>query len=829
MVQSSSPRYNHYQPIAFDYSPELTQNVIGYVMPFPNLEQFNLHYGEEEQNAPTRALSATLQLLLPQIRCIQIDPSRPWAFLAYEEVDPEILSLIFQRWTRTCYPAEAVRILEPLCTADQFVWRATTTEDLAYWKPAWAFASELMQHEYELNEESFKFLLGPNRYSGTNSVELVSWPPFRSPRNYRASINLTISTQSDIAEMNVENKIYLHFGMKRWVVKPEDNESVRLQDKTTGCYVRRLTPWLGETSLRYPSTFTVIEANYRRESNGSYTPQWKMHNGQWFLQLLQQLSVSIPDITTILENSEAFVSSDTLNILVPARAYQRTGWGTGFPFSDRRKLLQQIVSHSPPSTQLLSPWKKIATSSGSLREHINAHFQRWKSSEIIPKPKANGTLVKLSTETKDFLRNRAKNQTIHVYCLQTETRDALQRVADHYFQDSLTLIFHDDNEVSQPIEVVESRGRNVPDVRHIRAFANRHEQQEPTPVIVEILSPKHQVYRFGRDPKSRIKSILPQYNLIPQCILSPDMGYSRENQRHERDAELEKNIDNRAIAAIIDALVPFDQHPPLSVEEDNNVYAGLYVIQRNSRTASCTFKTPVVSIIHRNHLQFLLPEIDLELRSMDKAICKLAQTNLSSERSDAVIDNMLSTLSRCFSEADNIYLFTHGQNARYYWRWLQDSQFLDLDPPNTKIHIIRIRDGQNNEVPQGYALSKASESFAEGIASFGQGMFIPEAFELNKQSFTQSVLSLTAKPRTSSKLKKDTSFTDFPSHPWKSPQPRLHNILSTSRPSDFFFHHAIAHHLRSRHWWTPDDCQYPLPLTLAAKLKEWTFNEAPDE
>ena len=36
---------------------------------------------------------------------------------------------------------------------------------------------------------------------------------------------------------------------------------------------------------------------------------------------------------------------------------------------------------------------------------------------------------------------------------------------------------------------------------------------------------------------------------------------------------------------------------------------------------------------------------------------------------------------------------------------------------------------------------------------------------------------------------------------------------------------AIAHHLRSAHWWSAEQCEYPLPLSLAKKIQEWCFSE----
>lgn len=38
-------------------------------------------------------------------------------------------------------------------------------------------------------------------------------------------------------------------------------------------------------------------------------------------------------------------------------------------------------------------------------------------------------------------------------------------------------------------------------------------------------------------------------------------------------------------------------------------------------------------------------------------------------------------------------------------------------------------------------------------------------------------------------------------------------------------YHAIAHYLGSPHWWSADEWEYPLPLSLAKKLKEWCFSQ----
>ncbi|MEM9807501.1 MAG: DUF3962 domain-containing protein, partial [Cyanobacteria bacterium P01_D01_bin.56] len=218
-------RYNYYQPMVFSYDSALTEGITGYVMPFPNIEVFNAYYGEVEENAPTGALIDTLRLLSPQFRSIRRDLTKPAAFLAYEKVDPAILSLIFQRWVEVCYPAEVATALAPYYAPDQFVWSEATPNDINFWAPAWAFAWKLTEHEYELGHQRFRFLIGP-RNSG-NSVELVSWPPLESEYGYKSSISLIVSTQSDIRNRKIVKRINLHFGMKRWVLPTGDRERIR--------------------------------------------------------------------------------------------------------------------------------------------------------------------------------------------------------------------------------------------------------------------------------------------------------------------------------------------------------------------------------------------------------------------------------------------------------------------------------------------------------------------------------------------------------------------------------------------------------------------------
>nr|ADN15553.1 hypothetical protein Cyan7822_3613 [Gloeothece verrucosa PCC 7822] len=64
---------------------------------------------------------------------------------------------------------------------------------------------------------------------------------------------------------------------------------------------------------------------------------------------------------------------------------------------------------------------------------------------------------------------------------------------------------------------------------------------------------------------------------------------------------------------------------------------------------------------------------------------------------------------------------------------------------------------------------------------------------------------------------------------WKAPQARAYNILATPSPEKFYLHHAITHELRDSHWWTSEECEYPLPLSLAKKTKEWSYNQSEEE
>ncbi|MBO1352301.1 MAG: DUF3893 domain-containing protein [Hormoscilla sp. GUM202] len=819
-------RLNYLQPIYVDYNENLIEEIAGYVMPFDNLQEFNLHYGKPEENAPTRPLLDTFRLLLPQIRAINrlmVDGQpNPAAFLAYEPVPPEFMALIFKIWVEVCYPQSEHEALLPLCSVDQFHWTDATPKHLEYWAPSWAIALKLYQHEYQLGGDSFKFLFGPGR--SANTVELVSWPPFSHPRGYRTSIALTISTQSDIDP----KKINLHFGMKRWVVKGGNNSEVRLQKRTTLCYVRRLRPWSGDYSLLEPNAFTVLAANYRKEGD-ILIPQWKSQPAS---RIRERLSVNIPDITDVLTNPSHFLESDQMDILIPARSYQKAGWGTGVPFSDKRDLLEQIIDVLPVKALLTEPWKKFPVV-GALNKSIKQRFQK---TPHISKP-SKGKLPEIDKELQGFLSKRAKNIAILVCCRTEEVQEALARVAQHYFGHSLILKFQSSQSLADPLLARESKRdgkKQVPDTRHIRKFGKINEPKVPTPIIVEILSKNHPNYRNAIDPYPHIKSILPEYNLIPQCIVSSENLENDELEEVESDEGQPKNLDYRALAAIIDAILPFNQDYPLSsIDEgklckDNTVYAGFYVIRRNKRTAKQSFSEPVLVAIYQNEVNVLLPAIDLQFRAMADAICELAVQRTSKVDFDRVISNMLSAIIQTYSSAKDVYLFVHGQNARSYWKWLQDSKFDPKKPPSNKIHIIRIRDGMNFEVPQAYGLSTEQETFGEGDASFGQGIFIPADCDLEQVLFSQTVLSV-AKKSDMNRVSKHMSRFQSRTPAWKEPQPRAHNILATPSPEQFKLHHAITHDLRARHWWTSDECEYPVPLSLAAKLKKWCFNNFESE
>ncbi|QSJ16210.1 DUF3893 domain-containing protein [Nostoc sp. UHCC 0702] len=848
---------NYYQPIYLEYNEKLVKDITGFVMLFPNLKKFNTHYGKPEENAPTTPLLNTIRLLLPQIRVINSltvdNEPNPAAFLAYEKVDPEILALIFKIWVEVCYPESEHKVLKPYCSADQFHWTEATPNHIEFWAPSWAIAWELSKHEYQLGENSFKFLFGPGTRG--NTVELVSWPPFQNTYGHRASVALVISTQSDIDP----KKINLHFQMKRWIVKQGNDSDIRLQKGTTKCYIRRLRSWLGDYNLLDPNAFTVLEANYRREET-EYVPQWK---NRQVSQILERLSVQIPSITDFLANPLNFLETNQTDILVPARVYQKAGWGTGFPFEDVKTLLKQIKDILPPSVVISAPWQKI-TVNRDLKKSIKQRFQ---DTPIVSKPSKDkkDKLPKITKELQVFLAERANNLTIQVRYRTEEVKEALALVAKHYFGDSLNLEFYTSEGLADPLGEMERNGRTVVNDRHIHQFGQHNKSEHPTPMIVEILSPDHPRYRGNQDPKPYLKSILPKYNFIPQCILSAEIGTDDETGKSKIDEDLQQSLYNRVLAAILDAILPFDLNYPLSTPDDNTVYAGLYIIRRNDKTANQSFKEPVLVAIYKNEVSVLLPQRDLNFRTMPDTICLLAQSRTSQVNCDQVINNMLTTLSQTYSAVDDIYLFVHGQNARQYWTWLQDSKFERDKPPTNKIHIVRIRDSMNNEVPQGYGLATKEETFQKGTASFTQGIFIPQNCNLNTTEFTQTVLSVAEKSETNQLAKqmsryqawisrgyekeanedgkliskrdsktgkciiKNITHNPSPKKDWKAPQPRSHNILATPSPKKFKLHHVITHYLRSRHWWTSAECEYPLPLSLAKKHKEWCFNDAEPE
>jgi hypothetical protein len=844
---------NYFQPIYLEYNEAVVKDITGYVMPFPNLAKFNASYGKPQENAPTKSLNAVIRLLLPQIRVINAlmvnDKPNPSAFLAYEQVDPEILSLIFRKWVEVSYPESEQAALEQYCRADQFCWTEATPNHIEFWQPSWAIAWELSKHEYQLGEHSFKFLFGPGR--SANTVELVSWPPFKNTHGHRTSVALVISTQSDIDP----KKINLHFQMKRWIVKQGKDSGVSLEPRTTGCYIRRLRSWLGDYNLLSPNAFTVLEANYRKEGTG-FVPQWKSRQ---VIQILERLTVEIPSITDVLASPLNFIETEQMDILIPARSYQKAGWGTGSPFEDERTLLQQINEVLPSGVEISEPWKRI-TVNGSLKKTIQ---QRFEKNPAISRPQpSKDKLPNLDKELQLFLAERANNLTIQVRYLSEETREAIALVSQHYFGNKLNLEFYRSEGLADPIPEIEKNGRSIADERHLKEFGRQNKQEHPMPIIVEILPPNHPFYRGNKDPKPYLKSLLPKYNLIPQCILSTQKGINQETGATIIDEDLQKSLYNRALAAILDALLPFSSNCPLSTPKDNTFYAGLYVITRNEKTANQPFSEPVLVTIYKNEVSVLLPERDLNFRTMPDAICLLAQSRTSKLNSEQVISNMLTTLSQTYSAADDIYLFVHGQNARKYWPWLQDKNFDPAKPPTNKIHIVRIRDRMNNEVPQGYGLATKQETFTKGEASFTQGIFIPQNCDMDKVQFTQTVLSVAEKPDTN-KLAKQMSryqawvsrgyeketdqngklvdkldiktgkriIKDITRNPelrkdWKAPQPRAHNILATPSPDKFILHHAITHYLRTCHWWTSAECEYPLPLSLAEKIKEWCFNNA---
>lgn len=832
---AESTRYNYFQPIYFEYTEALTKDITGWVMSFPNLEKFKLHYGEDPENAPTDSLLDVLRLLLPQIRVINTltkdGQPNPAAFLAYEPIDAKILSLIFSKWVEVWYPESKHKQLKFLCTPNQFEWKEATQKDLEWWAPAWAIAKILSEQEYKLGDNKFKLLFGPATKNSTNTVELVSSPPFTTSRGYKSSLGIVISTQSDL---NNEKRINLHFSMKRWLVKRGDKENVSLQAKTTHCYVRRLTSWLGDYDLLQPNAFTILEAKNFKNENG-FERRWK---DKKILDILEKLSVEIPEVEDVLANPSTFIETDKTDILIPARSWQKAGWGTGFTIVDTRLLLRQIIESLPSGVSLTNTWRKIPSKNFTKKLFI-------KQPKKLFKPKANNDLPDIPESYKEFLSQRVNELTLYV-CTATnsKTKDAIEQVVNHYFGDSLKLNFISLQGLADPIifrksKKTKSPNKRIPQLERIEKFGEIYKQDNPTPIIVEILPQDHPSYKGDADPKSYLKSELPKYNLISQCIVF-SQKVDEESKEITSDQQGEGSILNRALSAILDAIMPFDQNYPLSTSEDNNAYAGFYVISRNKATSNQPFHEPVLVVIYKNEIKVLLPAQDKTLRSLPEAICYLAKNPKNQNRRDEnTVNTMLEQLSMNYSNADNIYLYVHAQNARRYWTWLQDKNFDAKNSPTEKITIIRVRDLERNEVAEGYGLPVAEDNFGDNfqqeLASFAQGIFIAPNSNLKQIPPTETILSVAQKASTNHNQKYTSRFVSYssneknknpdPSVNWKASQPRAHNILATPSPENFILHHAIAHRLRSAHWWSPDECEYPLPLSLARKIKEWCFSD----
>ena len=559
----------YFQPIYLKYTEALTEGITGWVMPFPNLEQFKSSYGEEQENAPTNSLVDTLRLLLPQIRVVNkltIDGQPNLAaFLAYEPIDPKILSLIFSKWIEVWYSqAEQENLKKLFWDKDTkkreekekqfFQWQPATPEQLEWWSPAWAIAKTLSEQEYQLGSDKFKLLFAPGRKD--NTVELVSWPPFSTSYGYKSSLGVVISHQSDLSD----RKINLHFKMKRWIVKRGENVDVNLQSKTTHCYVRRLTSWLGDYNLLQPNAFTALEAkNFKKEEQdnnqvNNASNEEKKFERRWkdkkIIEILKKLSADIPDIEEVLANPLNYIETKKTDILIPARSWQKAGWGTGFTISDGRRLLKQIIGFLPYGATLTKPWRKISkikdneTIKKNFKNAAKSIEKQFTKNPKIHKP-SQSQLPELTKEFREFLHQRANNITLHVCTLyNSKTADAITKVANHYFGDRLNLEFHLPQGLADPIEYQKSKKKNsekknIPQLKHIKQFGEQNKPKNPEPIIVEILPPEHPSYRGDADPKSYIKSELPKYNLIPQCIVSA-VKIDKETKEATVDKEAKK-------------------------------------------------------------------------------------------------------------------------------------------------------------------------------------------------------------------------------------------------------------------------------------------------
>jgi hypothetical protein len=213
------------------------------------------------------------------------------------------------------------------------------------------------------------------------------------------------------------------------------------------------------------------------ENSNKFERRWK---DKKVLEILEKLSVQLPDVEDVLQNPLNYIETEKTDILIPAKASQKVGWGTGFTIVDTRLLLQQIIGYLPSDVTLTKPWKKISTIKDNdvIKKQVKDADQSIKNKfikhPVIKKPSKN-QLRELPEELKDFLKQRANNRTLHICTRTPEVKIAIEEVANHYFGDSLKLNFIPSQGLADPIQYTNSKKPNYknnkkPNIKHIKEF-----------------------------------------------------------------------------------------------------------------------------------------------------------------------------------------------------------------------------------------------------------------------------------------------------------------------------------------------------------------------
>ncbi|MCU0517478.1 MAG: DUF3962 domain-containing protein [Oscillatoria sp. Prado101] len=866
-------QYNHLRTLAFQFSPEAGDMFSDYFTlkfpdkwkePLKSLQARLTNRDPKETNIPIGNLNKAFRALVPDIISIaryqDIFGGRTWIY-SRQEIETEKLFPIVQAWVKTSFrrASESDRqYLLARMQANDLRWEkqqinitdwgtgsngtAAPVKSDSFILFADEIAARLSEKYTDIecddsileycSREQLSFRRAPLA-PGNTGTELISWPPFcykPGKKRWPYSLLLTLTVQT--VPFQEFPGLYIDVGLRRWggatINPPTDG-------KETSIYLLTSVPWIEG----FPLSNSFQVAPIRRYGNGY---GW----GSKLADLLNELHLKhpFPSPADIFQNPEQALN---INDRTSAALVYRTGLKpdcgvrAGVMPGDRSRLAEKIAEIlKEEGLKFVEPFERVQYSFPKRQTPFADD-----SISLSERHRAVGEAVNLQLTLEiwhqsDLVRDALIKAVRDCLGLQEEPASF-----PHTWETpelSLTVRLETLAEIGAPLEI-NTDAEDATERLH-KAIRDRCKQ-----ISQQLGKASHSIVAFielqgaesfdeRTDPKHAIRLGFAHTGRLTQFI-NPDPDIESLPERAKKAAldglrqlgvwplgeKLEYSKRNKKDPKFLESL----PKPELNC-------VGLWMIKHYAASSPVRKKhfLPVMVYLewYTGTIQVFAPGFK-DWLPYPQALLAIAQGQAKGygAQKDAIefikeaIDSNLPA---------NTLLICHAQNLRLTWHWLTNTHIqcdqltFGQNPANETptpiedwegLRIVRVRDSSGHETPEYYAQDEDEVGFTKGLFRISDRVFASTAQKSAQQTGVSKNLSKFIRVGNG----KGELLPPAPNKQASNPQMIEITVAGLQEGDEPAHWAALVHELRHVAINYSDATQLPLPLDLAAEMKEYTL------